>query len=81
MKYEMLLPSNVDFNIPAYVVDCGALPYQAVLLATRQNTGGSKWMSRPAEEKAVAFIQAQRETKQHAKGEAPTQTWATSDAR
>jgi len=55
-SYEMLLPPDVDYNFPSVVEDTGNLPYQAVLLRTRQNFGGATWMSQPSEQVAVGLL-------------------------
>jgi len=60
LTYEMKLPSDVDYGFPAAIVNTGNLPYQAVLLRTRQNFGGAEWMSQSAEAMAVDFLRVTR---------------------
>jgi hypothetical protein len=52
----MKLPADVDHNVPAVIVNVGTLPYQAVLLRTRQNFGVAEWMSQADEAMAVDFL-------------------------
>jgi hypothetical protein len=56
----MMLPPEIDFNVPAAVVDCGALPYQAIVLHARQNQGQAAFMSQPLEAQAADYLRLQQ---------------------
>jgi DNA uptake protein ComE-like DNA-binding protein len=49
VEYEFHLPDNVDINTPVDSVDCGALPYQAIIVRTAKNEESERWISRPPE--------------------------------